>query len=121
MSRISGLHIGIEHLSEVDSAHDLAGLPERYVLPPDGHSVEAHFDALYPARRAEQQWLDLARPSGHFHELLRPQAFRQALAQLRQTLEASPDPHLHAAAQLIAARSDDEQLLRMALNLLHKV
>ena len=44
MSRISGLHIGIEHLSEVDSAHDLAGLPERYVLPPDGHSVEAHFD-----------------------------------------------------------------------------
>jgi len=121
VSRISGLHIGIEHLSEVDSAHDLAGLPERYVLPPDGHSVEAHFDALYPARRAEQQWLSLARPTGQFHELLRPQAFRQALNGLRHTLQASDSAPLQAAAGLIAQRSDDEHLLRMALNLLHKV
>ncbi len=121
MSRISAPHIGIDHLIEVGDQHQTSGLPERYVLPPDGHSIEAHLDNLYPADLAGRRLLAFACPHEGFHELLRPQAFRQALTDLKQQVSSSDAPEFQAVSALLQARSEDEYLLQMALHLLHKV
>ena len=121
MTSIDRSHPGFVPLSGAGLAPEYASLPERHVLPPDGHCVESHFDALYPAHLGERQLLAFAQPGEGFHDLLRPQAFRQALAQLRQTLDGSELPALAAACELLSTRAEDEQLLRLAIHLLHKV
>lgn len=121
MSRISAPHIGIERLTEVGEQHRSCALPERYVLPPDGHSLETHLDNLYPADLAGRRLLAFACPTEGFHELLRPQAFRQALKDLAQQISSPEVPELQAALALLQARSEDEYLLQMALHMLHKV
>ncbi|MFJ2481346.1 YscX family type III secretion protein [Pseudomonas sp. NPDC087598] len=121
MSRISAPHIGIEQLTEVGEQHRTSVLPERYVLPPDGHSVETHLDSLYPTDLAGRRLLAFARPDESFQELLRPQAFRQALKNLEQQISTPDVPEFQAALALLKARSEDEYLLQMALHLLHKV
>ena len=108
-------------LSGTGSPSEQVGLPARHVLPPDGHGIESHFDTLYPANLGERQLLAFARPSADFHELLRPQAFRQSLAELREALRGSGQPVLVAAFELLRSRGEDEQLLRLAVHLLHKV
>lgn len=97
------------------------GLPERYVLPPDGHCVEVHIDSLYPSNVATRELLAFASPLQSFHDLLRPQSFRQALAGLRLAVAASDQPALIAASELLQSHDEDEHLLQMALHLLHKV
>ncbi|MDR9860962.1 MULTISPECIES: YscX family type III secretion protein [Pseudomonas] len=121
MSRISAPHIGIEQLTEVGEHHRTAALPERYVLPPDGRSIETHLDNLYPADLAGRRLLAFACPTEGFDELLRPQAFRHALKDLEQQVRSSDVPELQAALALLQARNEDEYLLQMALHLLHKV
>lgn len=77
--------------------------------------------SLYPAQQAQQRLFDYARPQLEFHGLLRPGDFRQALRDLRLALTLPRQPALQAAACLLGERDEDERLLQMALNLLHKV
>nr|WP_207628647.1 YscX family type III secretion protein [Photorhabdus cinerea] len=97
------------------------GLPERYALLPDGQSVETHSARLYPANKAEQALLAFACPKDGFHSLLRPQDFRQAVSSLRATLQQGDDIRVRNAVSLLENMNQDEQLLQMALHLLHKV
>ncbi|MFP9017687.1 type III secretion system protein PscX, partial [Pseudomonas aeruginosa] len=60
-------------------------------------------------------------PQLDFHGLLLPGDFRQALRALRLALTLPRQPALQAAACLLGERDEDERLLQMALNLLHKV
>ena len=64
---------------------------------------------------------DYARPQLELHGLLRPGDFRRALRDLRLALTLPRQPALQAAACLLGERDEDERLLQMALNLLHKV
>jgi type III secretion protein X len=122
MSRVGETQGLLKSLIEVeDWKADLAGLPERYLLPPDGRSIEAHVESLYPYGLSERPLINFARPDEVFLELLRPDVFRQVLSALRQRLSQSDEPTFIALSQLLLERADDEKLLRMALHLLHKV
>lgn len=121
MTSIDRSLLGFASLPGTGLAPEYVSLPERHVLPPDGHCVESHFDVLYPTHQGERQLLAFAQPGEGFHELLRPQVFRQALAQLRQALDGGELPALVAASDLLSARGEDEQLLHLAIHLLHKV
>ena len=96
-------------------------ISERHLLAPDGRPVETHVASLYPAQQAQQRLFDYARPQLEFHGLLRPGDFRRALRDLRLALTLPRQPALQAAACLLGERDEDERLLQMALNLLHKV
>lgn len=120
MTSIDRSLLGFTPLPDVGLVPEYVSLPERHTLPPDGHGVESHFDALYPTHQGERQLLAFARPSEGFHDLLRPQAFCQALAQLRQALDGCELPALVAAANFLNERGQDEQLLSLARHLLHK-
>lgn len=121
MTSVDRSLLGFVPLPGAGLAPEYVSLPARHALPPDGHGVESHFDTLYPSHLAERQLLAFAQPGEDFHDLLRPQVFRQALAQLRQTLDGCEQPALAAARELLRARGEDEQLLRLAVHLLHKV
>ncbi|SPY53222.1 type III secretion protein [Pseudomonas aeruginosa] len=121
MSRVGAWHIGIERLDLAHAEPFAPPLPERHLLAPDGRPVETHVASLYPAQQAQQRLFDYARPQLEFHGLLRPGDFRQALRDLRLALTLPRQPALQAAACLLGERDEDERLLQMALNLLHKV
>lgn len=121
MTTIDYARLGFVPSPGVDSLSEATGLPERHVLPPDGHGVENHFAALYPANLAERQLQAFARPAEKFRSLLFPRAFRQELGELRQALGESELPAVQAASQQLLASAEDEQLLRLAVHLLHKV
>ncbi len=121
MSRVGAWHIGIERLDLAHAEPFAPPLPERHLLAPDGRPVETHVASLYPAQQAQQRLFDYARPELEFHGLLRPGDFRQALRDLRLALTLPRQPALQAAACLLGERDEDERLLQMALNLLHKV
>ncbi|OCQ54613.1 Yop proteins translocation protein X [Photorhabdus australis subsp. thailandensis] len=121
MSRIASAHIGIEQLTAISQEEIGIGLPERYALLPDGQSVETHSARLYPANKADQTLLAFACPKEGFHSLLRPHDFRQAVSSLRETLQQGDDIRVRSAVSLLENMNQDEQLLQMALHLLHKV
>ena len=114
MSRVGAWHIGIERLDLAHAEPFAPPLPERHLLAPDGRPVETHVASLYPAQQAQQRLFDYARPQLEFHGLLRP-------GDLRLALTLPGQPALQAAACLLGERDEDERLLQMALNLLHKV
>ncbi|WP_387465746.1 YscX family type III secretion system protein SctX [Photorhabdus sp. RM323S] len=121
MSRIASAHIGIEQLTAISREEIGVGLPDRYTLLPDGQSVETHSACLYPANKADQALLAFACPQDGFHSLLRPHDFRQAVSSLRATLQQGDDIKVQQAVSLLEKMNQDEQLLQMALHLLHKV
>lgn len=120
MSRISGRQDSLDSLITIERQPDDVRLPQRYLLPPDGHVCEAHIENLYPANRSQKPLIAFACPSECFAELLGPHAFRRALATLRQQLRGADGDAFEGASQLLAERSDDEVLLRQVLHLLHK-
>ena len=118
MSRVGAWHIGIERLDLAHAEPFAPPLPERHLLAPDGRPVETHVASLYPAQQAQQRLFDYARPQLEFHGLLRPGG---AVRYLRRALPLPRQPARLAAACLLGERDEDERLLQMALNLLHKV
>lgn len=122
MTRITAPHVGIEGLSIFTELELGEQLPGRYSLPPDGQSIEAHFERLYPANTAEQKLVDFAKPQTSFHGLRRPGDFRRVMDEVRKELESDHDsPVMAEAAQLLRQTQEDEAMLQMALNLLHRV
>ncbi|AWK43382.1 YscX family type III secretion system protein SctX [Photorhabdus laumondii subsp. laumondii] len=121
MSKIAAAHIGIEQLTAISREEIEVSLPDRYALLPDGQSVETHAARLYPANKADQALLAFACPQDGFHALLRPHDFRQAVSGLRTILQQGNDIRVQHAVSLLENMNQDEQLLQMALHLLHKV
>ncbi len=122
MTRITAPHIGIEGLSAITETELDVGLPGRYALPPDGQSIEAHFERLYPANTAEQTLVDFAKPASSFHGLRRPSDFRRVMTEVRVQLESmDKQADVHKAAALLRETQENEAMLQMALNLLHRV
>ncbi|AAS58566.1 translocation protein YopX [Yersinia pestis] len=122
MSRIiTAPHIGIEKLSAISLEELSCGLPERYALPPDGHPVEPHLERLYPTAQSKRSLWDFASPGYTFHGLHRAQDYRRELDTLQSLLTTSQSSELQAAAALLKCQQDDDRLLQIILNLLHKV
>ncbi|KUE80845.1 type III secretion apparatus assembly protein SctX [Aeromonas schubertii] len=121
MSRISAAHIGIEQLSAITLEELSLGLPGRYALPPDGHSIEPHLERLYPGAPSERTLWAFATPEGVFHELHRARDFQRELDALLPVLAGSESPLLRDAASVLESQQQELRLLQMTLNLLHKV
>lgn len=115
--------VGIERVSTISVAETSNKLPDRHALLPDGQAVVAYAEQLYPVNNIQRQMMAFADPSAALMTCWRNDDFRRSLGVLIDYLHSKQQDNksFFDAIELLEKLNEEQSLLQITLNLLHKV